>query len=102
MRPAHNRVKERFKSASGDQLRVGIMSKEFLEILEEVGIDNIKYQNLDHCISSMKARTDHNEFTFLSDQPFGPEGPDEVGIVLWIPRGEYQDIVSRWNGEESK
>lgn len=64
-----------------------------VELLSAIGNDNIKINPLDQCLKNMQARKQHNEYTFCSDQPFGFEGPKDLGIVVWVSREEAKKIL---------
>ena len=60
---------------------------ELTKILAEVGDENIGLQNLAHCATKMNYNQKKGySYTFLTDQSFGPRGPDKACLILWIDR----------------
>jgi hypothetical protein len=66
-----------------------------VELLTAIGNENIKINPLDQCMKNMQSRKDYNEFTFVSDQAFGFDGPAELGIVVWVSREDAKKILGR-------
>jgi len=63
------------------------------ELIKKVGDDNIGVQPLDQCMTNLQAtKTKGNKITFATEQPFGMEGTDQMGLVLWIPRDKMAEI----------
>lgn len=70
--------------------KVGIV-----ELITALGNGVVKIQPLDGCITNMQKRKNHNEFTFGSDQSFGLDGPQDLGIVVWMPRDKVKEILAK-------
>jgi hypothetical protein len=73
------------------------------DLLEEVGIDNVGVQFLDHCATNFtwneKRKT--SKVTFETDQRFSMEGLDSVGIVVWLPREKALAAMSAGRAKET-
>lgn len=71
------------------------------ELLAEIGDDNIDLQNLSQCICEMRySAKNGNKFTFVTDQNFGPNGPDKAGLVLWIDRDKMAQAIENLKQKE--
>jgi hypothetical protein len=67
------------------------------ELIEEVGIDNVGVQFLDTCATNFtySEKRQTSKVTFETDQRFGMNGLDKLGIVVWLPREEAMAIAKR-------
>lgn len=71
------------------------------ELLSEIGDDNIGLQNLSQCVTKMHySKKKGHEYTFLSDQPFGPQGPEKACLILWIDRAVAAQALETLNQKE--
>jgi hypothetical protein len=59
-----------------------------VELLAEIGNDNLMIQPIDGSLVSMNKRKEHNELAFATEQPFDINGTKQFGMVVWIDRDE--------------
>ncbi len=59
-----------------------------VELLAEIGNDNLMIQPIDDSLVSMKKRKEYNELAFATEQPFSLSGTEQFGLVVWIDRDE--------------
>ncbi len=60
------------------------------ELLEGVGSDNVSFQKLDECVSTLSTKTKRGtvetKITFITDEPLTIGGTESLGLVVWINR----------------
>mgnify|MGYP001598269585 CR=1 FL=1 len=64
-----------------------------VELLTQVGNDNIEIQPLDVAITDMQKRKGHNLYTFGSEMSFDLSGTKKVGLVVWLDRDRAKEIT---------
>lgn len=65
------------------------------ELLEKVGDANMRFQPLDGC--TIRAKYDHkkgSEITFGTDQVVMPDGTQDYGMIVWIPREKLKEVMA--------
>lgn len=65
-----------------------------IELLQAIGVDNIRLQFLDQSLTNMNALKRGNKYTFESEVPFDLNGPAKQGIVLWLDREQVAKIMA--------
>lgn len=65
-----------------------------IELLQKIGVDNIRLQMLDTSLTNMQALRRANKYTFESEVPFDLNGPEKKGIVLWLDRNEVAKAMA--------
>ena len=62
------------------------------ELILAVGDDNVQFQNLDNCATSLNySAKSGTKITFGTEQPLTPDGTERLGLVVWLPR----DVVKK-------
>lgn len=76
------------------------MSVDLIEVLKEIGTENITLQFINQNLTGFKAKKDHVNISFDSDKENTPilvagtvELP-KVGLVLWLDREQYISTVN--------
>lgn len=66
-----------------------------VKVLEIIGDDNIKYQNLNNSLVRAKVNRKHNdtEITFCTDVDFLNDDSKVVGLVVWVDADKLQSAV---------
>lgn len=70
-----------------------------VDLVTDVGYDNITFQLLDSSLSDMRALKRANKYTFESDVGFDLNGPEKMGLVLWIDRDVYNNSFKKLTGK---
>lgn len=76
------------------------MSADLIEVLKEIGTENITLQFINQNLTGFEAKEDHVNISFASDKentPFLVAGTVElpkVGLVLWLDREQYISTVN--------
>jgi hypothetical protein len=70
-----------------------------IELLQTIGVDNIRLQMLDQSLTDMISLKHSNKYTFESEIPFGLNGPEKQGIVLWLDREQVAKILAETNNQ---
>jgi hypothetical protein len=66
------------------------------ELINEVGVDNVRVQFLDQCADSLDYN--HNTGTrikFGTQETITPEGTVNLGIVVWLPRDAVKTALAK-------
>lgn len=66
------------------------------ELIAAVGDETVRFQPLDGC--TIRAKYDHKkgtEITFGTDQPLTPEGTEQFGMVVWLPRDKLKAVLGK-------
>jgi hypothetical protein len=73
------------------------------ELIEAVGVDNVKVQFLDQCADSINwtAKNNVTKITFGSDVGINLEDnkTNMLGVVVWLPREEAMAAANKARGE---
>lgn len=65
------------------------------ELLTAVGDDNVKFQPLDQCATSLNWNAKSGtKITFRSDVKLTPKGTALLGLVVWLPRDAVQSAIA--------
>lgn len=68
-------------------------------LVSEIGDENVKLQNLDMVTENLKRDGEVTQLTFITDQGFGPEGTEQMGLVLWVDRGRFKEAWAELEAE---
>lgn len=66
------------------------------ELIAKVGDDAVKFQPLDECL--LRANFDHAKgttITFGTRQKLLPNGTEEYGMVVWLPRDKLKAVIGK-------
>lgn len=69
--------------------------KGLVELITEIGNDNLEFQPLDSCITDMKACKGHRKYTFGSEMGFDLDGTTKAGFVVWIDRDKLTEFMAK-------
>lgn len=64
------------------------------ELIAAYGDDKARWQNLDHCASSLNMGKRGTTITFDTDERLNPSGTERLGLVVWLDRERVQEIVA--------
>lgn len=64
------------------------------ELILAIGDDNVEFQNLDHCSTSLNMQGSDTKITFGTQRRLTPEGTDKLGLILWLDRKAVADAVA--------
>lgn len=63
------------------------MKMKLSELIAAVGDDHVRIQNLDQCADTLNwSIKKGTKITFGTDVPLTPDGTEQLGIVVWLPR----------------
>tara|TARA_R110000824_G_scaffold205804_4_gene390745 strand:+ start:291 stop:521 length:231 start_codon:yes stop_codon:yes gene_type:complete len=68
------------------------MSATILDLLAEVGVDNIEYQTLNASLVNAKQKGRDTELSFLTNQITTTDvaiGSGKKGIIIWVEADDY-------------
>jgi hypothetical protein len=66
------------------------------ELIAAVGDDNVAFQNLDQCASSLNyTATSGTKITFLTSETTTLTGTVKLGLVVWLDRDQVKAAVAR-------
>ena len=78
-----------------DPLVPGTGAMKLSELIAAYGDDNVKVQALDRDASSISwSHTHGTKITFVSAAAVGPDGLQDMGIVVWLDRKRYDELVN--------
>lgn len=69
------------------------------ELIAVYGDDKVQFQNLDQSIINLNMNSGISKITFGTEQPVNLDGPDKLGLVVWLDRDRVKEIVA---AEKSK
>jgi len=76
------------------------------ELIAAYGDDKVQFQNLDQSIINLSMSNGHSKITFGTEQPVNLDGPDKLGLVVWLDQDRVKEIVAaaaiRAAGENAK
>lgn len=64
------------------------------ELIARYGDDNVQFQNLDTCATSLNMSKNGTKITFGTEQRIGLNGTDRLGLVLWFDREKIAAITA--------
>lgn len=64
------------------------------ELIAKYGDDKVQFQNLDQCADAMNMAKGKTKITFGTEQPFGLEGTQKLGLVVWLDRERVKEIIA--------
>lgn len=68
-------------------------------LLNAIGDDGIGFQNLDHSlIDANWSAKKGSKITFGTDQALTPEGPEKLGLIIWLDRKQVAETLARLKG----
>lgn len=65
------------------------------ELILAIGDDNVEFQNLDQCSTSLNMKGSKTHITFGTERRLTPEGTDKLGLILWLDRKAVADAVAK-------
>lgn len=66
-----------------------------IELLQKIGEDNVRLQPLDQCVTDMKMSRGINKYTFESEVSFSLDGPQKMGLVVWLDRDKVKTVIGK-------
>ncbi|MNP03024.1 hypothetical protein D3C76_948920 [compost metagenome] len=66
-----------------------------VELITQIGNDNIELQPLDVAITDMQKKKGHNLYTFGSAMSFDLSGTKKFGLVVWLDRDRVKEITEK-------
>lgn len=70
------------------------MALKLSELIAKYGDDKVQFQNLDHCLDSLKMNNGKSKITFGTEQPVNLDGTDKLGLIVWLDRKRIAEIVA--------
>lgn len=64
------------------------------ELIAAYGDDKVQFQNLDQSLIRANMRGGKSEVTFGTELPVGIDGPDKLGLIVWLDRDRVKEIVA--------
>lgn len=64
------------------------------ELIAAYGDDKVQFQNLDQSIINLRMSNGVWKITFGTEQPGTFDGPDKLGLVVWLDRDRVKAIVN--------
>jgi hypothetical protein len=64
------------------------------ELIAAYGDDKVQFQNLDRSIINLNMNKGVSKITFGTEQPVNLDGPDKLGLVVWLDRERVKEIVA--------
>lgn len=64
------------------------------ELIAAYGDDKIQFQNLDQSIINLSMDKGVSKITFGTEQPINLDGPNKLGLVVWLDRDRVKEIVA--------
>ena len=64
------------------------------ELIARCGDDKVQFQNLDQSIININMNKGMSRITFGTEQPVNLDGPDKLGLVVWLDRERVKEIVA--------
>ncbi|HEX3101867.1 MAG TPA: hypothetical protein VHQ01_08750 [Pyrinomonadaceae bacterium] len=64
------------------------------ELIAAYGDDKVQFQNLDKSIINLNMNNGASKITFGTEQPVNLNGPDKLGLVVWLDRERVKEIVA--------
>lgn len=62
------------------------------ELIAAYGDDRVQFQNLDQSLISLTMNGAVTKITFGTEQPAGLDGPEKLGLVVWLDRARVAEI----------
>lgn len=59
------------------------------QLIEAIGDDNLSMQPLAPSFIGAKRKKAYNEMTFATEVGFGMQGPEKLGIILWVSKEDF-------------
>lgn len=64
------------------------------ELIAAYGDDKVELQNLDDAIDRITVNKGTAKITFGVKQPISMNGPDKLGLVVWLDRTRVKEIIA--------
>lgn len=64
------------------------------DLIAAYGDDKVQFQPLDSCADRMNLSQGATKITFGTQQPLGPDGMINMGIVVWMDRARVAEIIA--------
>lgn len=64
------------------------------ELIAAYGDDNVQFQILDDAIDRITVNKGTAKITFGAEQPISMNGPDKLGLVIWLDRARVNEIIA--------
>jgi len=63
------------------------------ELIAAYGDDKVEFQNLDQCSTDLNMGKNGTKITFGTEQRLNLEGPEKLGLIVWLDRKRVAEIV---------
>lgn len=70
------------------------MALKLSELIAAYGDDIVQFQNLDHCLDSLRMNNGISKITFGTEQPVNLDGTDKLGLIVWLDRKRAAEIIA--------
>lgn len=68
------------------------------ELIAAYGDDKVQFQNLDQSLISLNMNKGVSKITFGTEQSVNVDGPDKLGIVVWLDRKIVAELLATAKG----
>lgn len=69
------------------------------ELIAQYGDDKVEFQNLDQCSIDLNMTKKETRITFGTEQRLNMDGPEKLGLVVWLDRDRVAEIVAAEAGQ---
>ena len=70
------------------------------ELIAAYGDDKVQFQNLDQSLVSLNMNKGVSKITFGTEQPVNLDGPDKLGLVVWLGRARVAELIAAAKGSQ--
>ena len=70
------------------------------ELIAAYGDDKVQFQNLDQSLVSLNMNKGVSKITFGTEQPANLDGPDKLGLVVWLDRARVAELIAAAKGSQ--
>ncbi|MGE0845527.1 MAG: hypothetical protein AB7L41_04605 [Flavobacteriaceae bacterium] len=68
------------------------------ELIAAYGDDAVQFQNLDECFLTLNMSGGKSKITFGTEQPVWLNGPEKLGLIVWLDRERVAEIIAKAKG----
>lgn len=65
------------------------------ELIASYGDYKVQFQNLDQSLINLNMSKGLSKITFGTDQPVNLDGPNKLGLIIWLDRERVKEIVAK-------
>lgn len=65
------------------------------ELIAAYGDEQVQFQNLDQCTTSLNMNNGTTKITFGTEQPINLEGTQKLGLVVWLDRKRVAELTGK-------